>query len=154
LIFSQAKGVFISFVGLLRTVEHDVHGAAIAASVTGGRTMNTSLWSSETPLRLLASRHRVSGELVFPPVSVHSPLVEQYDPVALAGEGALYSYTIINPSPKSGLQPFALGYVDLPGPARLFGRVNGQRRPVIGDVCRVLPDDTYGYVFELVEDGQ
>ncbi|RII77419.1 Zn-ribbon domain-containing OB-fold protein [Pseudomonas monteilii] len=116
--------------------------------------MNTSLWSSDAPARLFASRHRVSGELVFPPVSVYSPLAEQYDVATLASEGALYSYTIINPSPKSGLQPFALGYVDLPGPARLFGRVNGKRRPEIGDVCRVLPDDTYGYVFELVEDGQ
>lgn len=116
--------------------------------------MNTSLWSSEAPMRLLASSHRETGELVFPPVSVHSPLIEHYDTVTLAGEGVLYSYTIIHPGPKSGLPPFALGYLDLPGPARLFGRVNGQRRPEIGDVCRVLPDDTYGYVFELVEDGQ
>ena len=152
--FSQTKGVFISFVGLLRTVEHGLHGAAIAASVTGGRTMNTSLWSSQAPSRLLASRHRVTGDLVFPPVSAHSPLAEQYDAVVLAGEGWIYSYTIINPSPKSGLQPFALGYVDMPGPVRLFGRVNGPRRPEIGDVCRVLPDDTFGYVFELVEDAQ
>lgn len=116
--------------------------------------MNMSLWSSEAPARLLASRHRVSGELVFPPISVHSPLVDQYEVVELEGEGALYSYTIIHPSPKSGLQPFALGYVDLPGPVRLFGRVNGGRRPVIGNACRVSADETYGYVFELVEDGQ
>ena len=116
--------------------------------------MNTSLWSREKPLRLLASRHRVTGDLVFPPVPVHSPLAGQYDAVALADKGALYSYTIIHPAPKTGISPFALGYVDLPGPARLFGRVKGQRRPVIGDACRVLPDDTYGYVFELLEDEQ
>ena len=116
--------------------------------------MNTSLWSEGAPERLLASCHRASGEIVFPPVSVHSPLADQYEGLSLEGEGTLYSFTVIHPSPKSGQQPFALGYLDLPGPARLFGRVNGARRPVIGDRCRIVADDTYGYAFELLEAAQ
>ena len=113
--------------------------------------MTTSLWSEGAPARLLASCHRASGEIVFPPVSIHSPLAEQYEGLLLEDEGTLYSFTVIHPGPKSGLQPFALGYLDLPGPARLFGRVNGARRPQIGDPCRIVPDDRYGYVFELLE---
>lgn len=116
--------------------------------------MNTSLWSEGAPARLLASCHRASGEIVFPPVSAHSPLADQYEGLLLEGEGILYSFTVIHPGAKSGQQPFALGYLDLLGPARLFGRVNGTRRPAIGDVCRVVPDATYGYAFELAEDAQ
>ena len=113
--------------------------------------MNTSLWSDDAPPRLLASCHRTTGEVVFPPMSVHSPLAEQYEVHLLDTVGTLYSLTIIHPSVKSGLQPFVLGYLDTAGPARLFGRINGARRPVIGDQCRIVPHDVYGYEFELVE---
>ncbi|CAD5109965.1 Zn-ribbon domain-containing OB-fold protein [Zestomonas carbonaria] len=110
-----------------------------------------SLWGGETPQRLLASRKLSSGEITFPPVSPHSPLAAQYEPLPLATEGAIYSYTVIHPSPRSGLAPFALAYLDLPGPVRIFGRVVGSERPAIGDTCRILRDDTFGYVFERVE---
>ncbi|QEY63280.1 OB-fold domain-containing protein [Metapseudomonas lalkuanensis] len=113
-----------------------------------------SLWGSDSPWRLLGSRHIASGELVFPPLSSHSPLAAQYRTEPLAAEGSLYSFTIIHPSPKSGLVPFALGYLDLEGPVRLFGRISGSERPVIGGAYRVLPDETYGYVFESVEASQ
>lgn len=116
--------------------------------------MRTSLWSTDASARLLASCHRSSGEIVFPPVPAHSPLADRYEGLLLEGEGTLYSFTIIHPSAKSGLQPFALGYLDLAGPARLFGRVNGARRPAIGDTCRIVPDEAYGYAFELVEAAQ
>ncbi|MHC6225353.1 Zn-ribbon domain-containing OB-fold protein [Pseudomonas sp. X10] len=116
--------------------------------------MNTSLWSETAPPRLLASCHRQTGALVFPPLPAHSPLSPEYEPAQLAAEGIVYSFTVIHPAPKSGLPPFALGYLDLDGPARLFGRINGTRRPQIGDRCRIVPDDTYGYSFELMEAGQ
>ncbi|WP_271407559.1 Zn-ribbon domain-containing OB-fold protein [Pseudomonas sp. Q1-7] len=110
-----------------------------------------SLWGADSPSRLLGSRHIASGELVFPALPGHSPLADQYQVEALAGEGELYSFTLIHPSPKSGLAPFALGYLDLEGPLRLFGRITGGERPVIGGRYRILPDDTYGYVFESLE---
>lgn len=113
--------------------------------------MTMSLWSDDAPARLLASCHRSTGEVAFPPVSVHSPLADQYDPLVLESEGTLYSFTVIHSSPKSGLAPFALGYLDMPGPARLFGRINGSLRPQIGDRCRVVPDAIYGYAFEQME---
>ncbi|MGE7992218.1 Zn-ribbon domain-containing OB-fold protein [Pseudomonas sp. NPDC089554] len=116
--------------------------------------MTTNLWSEDTPARLLASCHRETGEVAFPPLPAHSPIAHQYEPYVLQSHGTLYSFTIIHPSPKSGLAPFALGYLDLPGPVRLFGRVNAKRRPAIGDTCQVVADATYGYAFELLETAQ
>ncbi len=110
-----------------------------------------SLWGADSPSHLLGSRDIATGELAFPALPGHSPLADQYRIEALAGEGALYSFTIIQPSPRSGLEPFALGYLDLEGPVRLFGRVKGSERPVIGASYRIQPDETYGYVFESVE---
>ena len=110
-----------------------------------------SLWGADSPSRLLGSRHIATGELVFPALPGHSPLADQYQVEALAGEGELYSFSIIHPSPKSGLAPFALGYLDLEGPLRLFGRISGGERPAIGGRYRILPDDTYGYVFQSLE---
>jgi uncharacterized OB-fold protein len=109
------------------------------------------LWGADSPSRLLGSRHLASGELVFPALPGHSPLADQYRIEALRGEGELYSFSVIHPSPKSGLVPFALGYLDLEGPVRLFGRITGGERPVIGGRYRILPDETYGYVFESLE---
>tara|TARA_R110001599_G_scaffold97946_5_gene252199 strand:+ start:6025 stop:6378 length:354 start_codon:yes stop_codon:yes gene_type:complete len=109
------------------------------------------LWSEGPNPRLIASRLRSSGEIVFPQIPDHSPLADNYVDQHLEDVGMIYSYTVIHPSPKSGLQPFPLAYLDLPGPVRLFGRVNTTRSPVIGDSCRVVPDDVYGYAFEFVE---
>jgi hypothetical protein len=41
--------------------------------------------------------------------------------------------------------------VDLPGPVRIFGRLQGKTRPAIGDRYRAVPDTQFGYVFEAVE---
>ncbi|MEX5343318.1 Zn-ribbon domain-containing OB-fold protein [Pseudomonas sp. I2] len=116
--------------------------------------MTTALWSDTAPAALLASRHRTSGRLAFPPLPEHSPLHDQYVQVRLPDQGHIYSFTLIHPSPKSGLAPFALAYLDVEGPVRLFGRVNGQQRPRIGERCRIVADDTYGYSFEPMEAGQ
>ncbi|BAN48379.1 Zn-ribbon domain-containing OB-fold protein [Metapseudomonas resinovorans] len=110
-----------------------------------------SLWGADSPSRLLGSRHIATGELVFPALPGHSPLADQYQVESLAGEGELYSFTIIHPSAKSGINPFALGYLDLEGPVRLFGRLTGGERPLIGGRYRIVADADYGYVFEALE---
>ena len=105
------------------------------------------LWSSTSEPTLLASRDRETGEFVFPPVDTTSPLAERYDTVAIAPIGTIYSYTVIHPNPKSGEAPYALGYVDFPGPVRIFGRLGGRPRPTIGDRYAARQDDRLGYVF-------
>ena len=110
-----------------------------------------SLWSSGSEPALLASRDRSSGEIVFPPVPDASPLGARHELISIAPEGEVYSYSVIHPNPKSGQQPYALGYVDLHGPVRIFGRIEG--RPAIGARCRAKPDATFGYVFELTAQG-
>ncbi|MNT78452.1 hypothetical protein D3C72_2176930 [compost metagenome] len=62
----------------------------------------------------------------------------------------LYSFTVIHPAPKSGLAPYALGYVDFVGPVRIFGRLQGAARPVIGERYAQRHDAELGYVFEAV----
>jgi len=110
-----------------------------------------SLWSSGPEPALLASRDRSSGEIVFPPVPDASPLAARHELIPIAPDGVVYSYSVIHPSPKSGQQPYALGYVDLRGPVRIFGRIEG--RPTIGAHCRAKPDAGFGYVFELTAQG-
>lgn len=109
------------------------------------------LWSSAQPPTLLASRDRASGELVFPAVDSSSPLAARHETVPVSGAGAVYSVTVIHPSPKSGLAPYALGYVDFDGPVRIFGRIEGRDRPLIGDRCIARADAAYGYVFEVTQ---
>jgi len=106
-----------------------------------------SLWSSTSEPALLASRDRETGEFVFPPVDATSPLAARYETVAVAPIGQVYSYTVIHPGPKSGEVPYALGYVDFPGPVRIFGRLAGRPRPTIGERYAVRQDDRFGYVF-------
>ena len=71
---------------------------------------------------LLASRERSSGELVFPPLPENSPLAARHELTAIETTGMVYSFSVIHPNPKTGQAPYALGYVDLPGPVRIFGR--------------------------------
>jgi uncharacterized OB-fold protein len=115
-------------------------------------SFSTPIWAATTPPSLRASRHRRSGEIFFPAVVSESPLTSQFDDTFLDVEGQVYSFTIMHPSPKSGLPPFVLAYVDLPGPVRLFGRlIDSPDRPVIGEKCRVIADETFGYVFQSLE---
>ncbi len=110
------------------------------------------LWSSGPEPQLLASRSRDDDALLlFPTLPDASPLAALHAPVPLQAEGTVYSFTIIHPGAKTGLAPYALGYVDLPGPVRIFGRLQGKLRPAIGDRYRAVPDATYGYVFDAVQ---
>jgi uncharacterized OB-fold protein len=110
------------------------------------------LWSTEPPARLLASRHHATGALRFPAFRPGSELAAQHEVVPLAGRGTVYSFTVIHPSPKSGAAPFALGYVDLPGPVRIFGRIAGEGLR-IGAACEAVPDAANGYAFQITTAG-
>jgi uncharacterized OB-fold protein len=109
------------------------------------------LWSRGDEPALLASRDRTTCELVFPALAPSSPLRDAHDDVAVTPIGNVYSFTVIHPSPKSGEQPYALGFVDFPGPVRIFGRLRGTPRPAIGQRFRAQPDERLGYVFTAVE---
>ena len=110
-----------------------------------------ALWNTDSAPRLLASRSRDDDFLLFPALPDASPLAPKHATVPLESTGTVYSFTVIHPGSKTGLAPYALGYVDLPGPVRIFGRLQGKARPVIGDTYRAVPDATYGYVFQAVE---
>lgn len=109
------------------------------------------LWSSAAEPTLLASRNCDTGEWIFPAVADNSPLAQRHVTVPVEGVGVVYSYTVIHPGAKSGLQPYALGYVDFPGPVRIFGRLQGRERPAIGDRCVARADEALGYVFEVAQ---
>lgn len=111
------------------------------------------LWSGHEPHRLMASRDVRSSELVFPALTDASPLAQHHRVVELESVGRVYSFTVIHPSAKSGEKPYSLGYVDLPGPVRIFGRLQGKARPAIGDRYVAMPDVTLGYVFEYQASG-
>jgi len=115
-------------------------------------TLSLALWSSPPERTLLASRDIKTNELVFPAVPDDSPLAHRHVTVPVEGVGVLYSYTIIHPGPRSGLEPYALAYVDFPGPVRIFGRVKGgSERPAIGQRYQAAPDDALGYVFVALD---
>lgn len=108
------------------------------------------LWDADANPALLASRDRDSGEIVFPALPATSPLLDRHENVRVAGTGRVYSYTVIHPAPKTGEAPYPLGFVDFPGPVRIFGRLQGKDRPVIGDRYTPRPNADFGYVFEAV----
>ncbi len=115
-------------------------------------TASSSLWSPDSPPALLASCHDATGEWLFPALPEHSPLASHHATVPVSGIGTVYSFTVIHPAPKTGLPPYALGYVDFEGPVRIFGRLQGKDRPAIGDRYVPRPDETYGYVFHALQD--
>ena len=113
----------------------------------------SSLWSTGPEPTLLASRDLASGELVFPPIPENSPLAARHETTPIGVDGVVYSFTVIHPNPKSGQAPYAVGCVDLPEGVRIFGRLDGAQRPVIGEPRRARVDAVYGYVFESVDPG-
>lgn len=109
-----------------------------------------NIWNVGEPAKLLASRNRKTGTLRFPPYPANSPLSAEHEVVALEAGGVVYSFSVIHPNPKSGTKPFALGYVDMPGPVRIFGRIRGETA-AIGAACEAVPDPEFGYVINLIE---
>lgn len=79
--------------------------------------ISEGLFTEENPPRLVGGRDRESGRVVFP-----CPQNDRFEPVALAREGTLWSYTIQRFRPKSppyagpeAFAPFPVAYVELPG---------------------------------------
>jgi uncharacterized protein len=112
-------------------------------------TEPTAIWSADQPAHLLVSRDKRTQALRFPPLSVGSPLAGAHEIVELPGRGTVYSYTVIHPNPRTGSRPFAVGYVDLDGPVRIFGRIEGEA--AIGAQCEAAPDSEFGYAFRVVQ---
>jgi uncharacterized OB-fold protein len=82
------------------------------------RPIAPDIFTTGSPPRLIGGRHRLSGRFVFP--LPHNS--ESYERVELPSRGSLWSYTVQRFQPKSPpyrgaepFQPFALGYVELPG---------------------------------------
>ena len=72
--------------------------------------------------RLLGGKRRDDGKIVFPLPS--GPEAQRYEPIELAAEGELWSFTVQRFRPKSpfdgegddaNFKPYAVGYVTLPG---------------------------------------
>lgn len=82
------------------------------------RSIAPDVFTPGPPPRLIGARHRASGRMVFPLPQDGAG----YEPVELPSRGTLWSYTVQRFPPKSppfrgdeSFQPFAVGYVELPG---------------------------------------
>jgi uncharacterized OB-fold protein len=121
----------------------------------------------QAPVCLNGGRHRETGGIVFP--CPEGWEASDYDRVRLSPEGRLWSWTIQRFRPKSppyrGLDPFepyAVGYIELPGQVIVEGRLTGVAFDAIraGTVYRTVlipcaEDETgeplFTYAFEPVE---
>jgi uncharacterized OB-fold protein len=86
-----------------------------------------NLFKREPALCLIGGRHSRTGKLVFP-----LPADPDYEPVDLPDRGVLWSHTVQRFAPKSPpyqgptpFEPFALGYVELPGALIVESRLTG-----------------------------
>lgn len=94
------------------------------------RPIAPDLFVEGTPPRLIGGRHRTSGRIVFPlPAGSEQEL---YEPMVLSPHGRLWSYTVQRFQPKSPpyagpqpFEPFAVGYVELPGEIIVEARITG-----------------------------
>ncbi len=81
--------------------------------------------------RLIAGRRKKDGEMRFPMPT--GPDADFYEPVELAPEGRLWSFTVQRFRPKTppyigddddrSFKPFAVGYVEFPGQVIVEGRI-------------------------------
>ncbi|MEG3176520.1 OB-fold domain-containing protein [Sphingomonas sp. RB3P16] len=106
-------------------------------------TPDVSLFATDAPLRLLAARDRTTGRIVFPPRDD-----ARLEPIMLGRRGTLWSYTVQRFRPKTppyggpeAFEPWALGYVELPGEIIIEARLTG----IAFDAIRI------GMALELTE---
>lgn len=116
---------------------------------------NLSIPPAEAALRLPASRDKASGRGVFPRIPEGSPVADRFAPITLSAEADLYSFTVIHPSPKTGLPSFVLVYADFPEEVRVFGRLDLPEgvRPAIGMRIAPVGVSAETYVFAPVQGG-
>src|ERR1700749_1614949 len=77
-------------------------------------------WVSERPdgFGLVGSKDLKTGKCIFPRIPETSPSASRYAAIELSRRGAVYSFTVIHPNPKTGEKPFTLAYVAFPKGAR------------------------------------
>lgn len=87
--------------------------------------IDEKLVTDETPPRLVGGRSRATGRIVFP-----CPADAEFEPWPLRRDGRLWSYTVQRFRPKSppyigpeAFEPWALGYVELPGETIVEARI-------------------------------
>jgi uncharacterized protein len=97
-----------------------MHRPADQAMLAGvnARPIAADLFKTAPELRLIGGRHRASGRIVFPLPTDR----DTFEPIDLPQHGLLWSYTVQRFEPKSPpyraaqpFEPFAVGYVELPG---------------------------------------
>ncbi|MEP9349447.1 OB-fold domain-containing protein [Xanthobacter sp. KR7-225] len=109
--------------------------------------------------RLVGGQCRACGARSFPRAAVCTDcLALDVDPVELACEGKLYSYSVVHQAPKGWDVPYVLGYVDLPDGLRVLAHIDapagavaiGQRvrlaLGVVGADAGGAPLSTYTFV--------
>jgi uncharacterized protein len=90
----------------------------VMLAVVNARPIDENLFRITPELRLIGGRSRTSGRIVFPLPRDQ----EAFEPIELPHRGLLWSYTVQRFPPKSPpyhgdppFEPFAVGYVELPG---------------------------------------
>ena len=94
------------------------------------------LWTDEAQPRLIGGRRRHDGEIVFP--LPEGDTAADYDAIPLSRTGTLWSWTIQGFRPKAPytgpevFEPYALGYVELPGEVIVETRLTASAGLTIG----------------------
>lgn len=94
------------------------------------RLIAEGLFAEQPQPHLIGGRDRASGRIVFPlPEGLEGA---GCDPVDLAAEGTLWSWTVQRFRPKTppyrgpeAFEPYAVGYVEFPGQVIVEGRLTG-----------------------------
>jgi uncharacterized OB-fold protein len=75
--------------------------------------------------RLIGGRCAKCGALSFPRAAVCTECMsEAIDKTELAGEGRVYSFSIVHQAPRGWTTPYALGYVDLTDKVRVLAHID------------------------------
>jgi uncharacterized OB-fold protein len=94
------------------------------------RPIAEGLLTDEQPPRLIGGRDRETGRIVFPMPDGSEG--ERFDAVPLGREGTIWSWSVQRFPPKAPpyigyqpFEPFAFGYVELPGEVIVESRLTG-----------------------------
>lgn len=93
------------------------------------RPIAQGVLTEDQPPRLIGGQDRETGRIVFPmPTGGEA---ERFDPVPLSRDGHIWSWTVQRFEPKAPyigdgpFEPFAVGYVELPGEVIVESRFTG-----------------------------
>ena len=127
--------------------------------MTGLAPVAPGLWTDEAHPRLIGGRRRSDGEIVFPMPG--GDAAADFDAVPLSRTGTLWSWTVQGFRPKAPyagpepFEPFALGYVELPGEVIVETRLTATEGLKIGMAVElaIVPFDATRatYAFRPVE---